>query len=378
MERYAAEHAETWYKYANVTRGRRLVNGRLYLITGWEKAKSWGIAYFRDVSIRSEFKLSFGPTVDAANGYKYCWNGSHCHYKQDDSPPDDGTPLSHTIFIHAFAISIGERVWEKLFGNGLGICQPLDWPTFQKNSGRRLVPYRSHGSSSPWSIFTRIFSGGRAQNDAGRSSVPQRAPFPRSFFTRGSASSGGRQATASIPGDGIVTDAFPILQITHPSQIIHQRILREAPQATVVITHDDAWRDVFKEDGTRMLGKTASELQQAIFDRFDILEEDGAVFLRAKSDPTTSRNVAIATAEEQRPIHNLFQTGVHRPTLLHSAGQGAPQTPPNRNQFAPPARSTILCPPSTVSASYHLVPGLLTAPGLIVVPPATAQETLPT
>ncbi|KAF7374426.1 Pleiotropic drug resistance ABC transporter protein [Mycena sanguinolenta] len=292
MERYAAEHAESWYKYANVKRGRGLVNGRLYLITGWEKAPSWGIAYFHDVSLRNEFKLSFGPTADAANGYKYRWNGSHCHYKQADSPLDDGTPLNHTTFVHAFAISVGERVWEKLFGNGLGICQPLDWSTVRKNSGRSLVPYSSQGSSFPWSIFT----GGSAQNNVDRSFVPQGPSFPWSFFTEGSVYNGGRQATAAAPGDGIVADAFPILQIMHPSQIIHQRILRQAPQATVVITHDDAWRDVFKEDGMRMLGQTASELQQAIFDRFDILEEDGAVFLRAKPNPTTTRNAATITA----------------------------------------------------------------------------------
>ncbi|KAF7374457.1 Pleiotropic drug resistance ABC transporter protein [Mycena sanguinolenta] len=272
MELYAAEHAESWYKYANITRGRGLVNGRLYLITGWEKAKSWGIAYFRDVSLQSEFKLSFGPTTDPADGYKYRWSGSQYRYKQANSPLDDGTPLHHTTFIHSLAISLGERAWEKLFGKRPRIYQPLNWPTFQKSSGRRLVPYGSHGSSSPWSIFTRIFSVRRAQNNGGRSSVPPRAPFPHS--AGGSASSGGRQATASAPGDGIVTDTLPILPITHPSQIIHQRILRETPQARVVITHDDAWRDVFKEDGTRTSGQTPSELEQAIFDRFDILEED--------------------------------------------------------------------------------------------------------
>ncbi|KAJ6512772.1 hypothetical protein C8R45DRAFT_812148, partial [Mycena sanguinolenta] len=160
MEEYAAEHAESWYKYANITRGRGLKNGHLYLITGWEKAKLWGIAYFHDVPVRSEFRISFGPTADAANGYKYRWNGSHCHFKQDDSTPDDGTSLNQTTFIHAFAISIGERIWEN-------------------------VPYGSQGASSLWSMFTG-----------------------------GSAYSGGRQATgASVPRDGIVTDAFPILQV---------------------------------------------------------------------------------------------------------------------------------------------------------------------
>ncbi|KAF7374465.1 WD40 containing domain protein [Mycena sanguinolenta] len=326
MELYAAEHAESWYKYANITRGRGLVNGRLYLITGWEKAKSWGIAGFRDVSLQSEFKLSFGPTADSANGYKYRWSGSQYRYKQADSPLDDGTPLNHTTFIHAFTISLGERVWEKLFRNRLGICQPLNWPTFQKNSGRRLVPYRSHGPSSPWSIFARIFSVRMAQDNGGRSSVPPRAPFPH--FAGGSASSRGRQATASAPGDGIVTDAFPILQITHPSEIIHQRILREVPRARVVITHDDAWRDVFKEDGMRTSGQTASELQQAIFDRFEIVEVDGAASLRAKANPATSRDATTMRGEKLSSIQHAHQlapnTGLPRPPPTVASPQLSP------------------------------------------------------
>ncbi|KAF8206131.1 hypothetical protein K438DRAFT_1507005, partial [Mycena galopus ATCC 62051] len=50
MRRYAATHAESWYKYANETRGRGLVNGTLYLVTGCEKARSWGMASFHNVS----------------------------------------------------------------------------------------------------------------------------------------------------------------------------------------------------------------------------------------------------------------------------------------------------------------------------------------
>ncbi|KAF7374471.1 hypothetical protein MSAN_00331400 [Mycena sanguinolenta] len=274
MRRYAEKHAESWYKYVKVTRGRRLANGHLYIITGWEKAKSWGIAYFRDVSLQSKFKLSFAPTADAANGYKYRWNGDHCHYKQADAPLVNETPLNQTTFIHTFAISIGECVWEELFG--VKVCEGLNSSGVPDKSSDSSAPHQSQGFSS----------------------------WCSSIFTRGSAygGGGGRQATSSAPGGGIVTDAFPILQITHPSQIIHQHILREAPQAKVVITHDDAWRDVFKEDGARTSGQTPSELQQAIFDRFEIVEVNGAASLRAKSDPATARNVATITVEESCPM----------------------------------------------------------------------------
>ncbi|KAJ7301670.1 hypothetical protein DFH08DRAFT_101887 [Mycena albidolilacea] len=209
MRRYAAKHAESWYKYVNETRGRGLVNGNLYLVTGWEKAESWGMASFHDVLLQNEFLLMFRPTADTDNRYRYRWQGPYCRRKQADSLLVGGTPLNQTTFIHAFAISVCEGIWGKLFG--VEICQPVDSSTFQVNSGRGFIPYGSEGSS--FGLLSFLFGG----------------------------------SAGPAPGDGIVVDAFPTAKILHPSQIIHERLLREAPQATVVITHDDDWRDVFRD-----------------------------------------------------------------------------------------------------------------------------------
>ncbi|KAJ7615156.1 hypothetical protein DFH06DRAFT_963746, partial [Mycena polygramma] len=48
MRRYAEKNAESWYRHINGERGlgRELANGGLHLITGCEKAESWGIATF--------------------------------------------------------------------------------------------------------------------------------------------------------------------------------------------------------------------------------------------------------------------------------------------------------------------------------------------
>ncbi|KAK7033461.1 hypothetical protein R3P38DRAFT_795399 [Favolaschia claudopus] len=253
MRRYAAKNAESWYKYVNQTRGRGLVNGALYLVTGWEKAKSWGMATFQDVSLRSEFQIAFSPTTDVENGYRYRWDGAYFHNKHVD-PPLSADPLNQTTFIHAFAISVCSGIWGKLFG--AETCQLVDSSTFTDSSGRSFIPFgSSSGSSSIWSFFGGNFT----------------------------SSSGGRQNTAqgSPDGNGIVSTAFPVPMAVHPSQLIHQHILREAPNAKVVITHDDDWREIFNDDLGRQLD--LSTLKQVLTNHFDVVEEDCFAFLRANA-----------------------------------------------------------------------------------------------
>ncbi|KAJ6514557.1 hypothetical protein DFH09DRAFT_258354 [Mycena vulgaris] len=56
MRQYAAKNAESWYRYVNgPARGRELVNGSLYLVTGCEKSLSWGMASFQDIRAQNEF-----------------------------------------------------------------------------------------------------------------------------------------------------------------------------------------------------------------------------------------------------------------------------------------------------------------------------------
>ncbi|KAJ7364388.1 hypothetical protein DFH08DRAFT_682466 [Mycena albidolilacea] len=155
MRRYARKHAESWYKHVNETRGRALVNGSLYLITGCEKAESWGIATFHDVPGPNEFQLSFAPTTDVDHGHRYRWHAPYCRQKHADSPAVVGTPLNQTTFIHAFAISLGETLWGTLFGD-VEICQLADSSTFPEKSGRGFVPYGSQGFSFVWSFSEAV------------------------------------------------------------------------------------------------------------------------------------------------------------------------------------------------------------------------------
>ncbi|KAJ7363019.1 hypothetical protein DFH08DRAFT_654935, partial [Mycena albidolilacea] len=59
MEHHAVKYAQSWYKYVRETRGCKLQNGSLLLITGCEKARSWGIASFHHLSLQHKFQLLF-------------------------------------------------------------------------------------------------------------------------------------------------------------------------------------------------------------------------------------------------------------------------------------------------------------------------------
>ncbi|KAJ7852074.1 hypothetical protein B0H14DRAFT_814126 [Mycena olivaceomarginata] len=119
----------------------------------------------------------------------------------------------------------------------------------------------------------------------------------RGLFSEAAQTGGGKQRSGETPAleNAIISDASPIPQVFHPSQIIHEHIRREVPEAAVVITHDDDWRDVFREDAA---GKNRSELQQAIFDRFEITEEEGAVFLRTKVESRELKTEAMSSTPE--------------------------------------------------------------------------------
>jgi hypothetical protein len=210
LRQYAAKNAESWYKYVNGPRGRRLVNGALYLVTGCEKSQSWGIASFQDVSPDNEFQLSFRPTVGADAGYQYRWRrGTPARQKHADLSP--GSPLNQTIFIHAFTISLGEGIWGKIFRD-VEISQLVD--SQGPKLGNGFVPFGSQNSSSSW---------------------------PRSPF--GGHTPNGRQSGGGSEQGVVLSDAFPLpqvryllanhrlcqrcLQIIHPSQIINSYILRQ-------------------------------------------------------------------------------------------------------------------------------------------------------
>ncbi|KAJ7447043.1 hypothetical protein B0H11DRAFT_1878849 [Mycena galericulata] len=160
MRRYAAANADSWYKYANGPRGRGLTNGSLYLVTGCEKSRSWGMAAFQETqdTFQLLFKLVTSPT---SMGNRYQWfNNGTARTKESGLIPTDGVPFNQTLFVHGLSISLGTSIWAKLF-KGAEISQIEDPGLGRYNND--FVPYGSHGSSFSWSLsfFGGAISGGK-------------------------------------------------------------------------------------------------------------------------------------------------------------------------------------------------------------------------
>ncbi|KAJ7476179.1 hypothetical protein FB451DRAFT_1246084, partial [Mycena latifolia] len=157
IRKYAAQNAESWYKYINGPRGRGLPNGSLYLITGCEKSQSWGMTSFNHV--REEFQITYKPAAGANSPCSYRWRGIHARKnparsKKYNSPPE-GSP-NQTTFIHGLSISLGTGIWGTLFGK-VEICQIVD--SRLGNNKSNFSVSNSQGSSAfSWSLS--FFGGG--------------------------------------------------------------------------------------------------------------------------------------------------------------------------------------------------------------------------
>ncbi|KAJ7830200.1 hypothetical protein B0H13DRAFT_2114799 [Mycena leptocephala] len=235
---YAAKHAENWYKYVNGARGRRLANGSLYV--------SWGMASFH--SAGDEFQLAFQPMP---NALQYRWSGistgrNPAQTKSWGPSPRNG-PLDQTTFIHGLTISLGTGVWGRLFGT-VEICDIEFRPPIPRFS------------------FLGWFLG---------------------FFEGVSATGENQHPEKNDPV--VLSDLSPISKIFRPGELINNHILHKTPQAAVVMSHDDDWRDILDDDpSTGSKIHSISEFLQRVEDQLTITERDGATFL--VSTLSSSRN----------------------------------------------------------------------------------------
>ncbi|KAJ7047597.1 hypothetical protein C8F04DRAFT_14322 [Mycena alexandri] len=281
VREYVTTHAESWYKYMNGARGRGLQNGSLYLVTGYEKSFSWGMASFYSTS--DEFQLVFRQTPRADSTLRYGWSGTRgrsgpSQHKSYDSSPIRNALLNQTTFIHGLSISLGIGIWGKLFGK-VGI--------------REIVESRL----------------GSADRNGHMSHSPGSSPF--SWYLGPLGGGGGSGGGRSHAGNVALSEFPPVTKIFHPADIINSYLLEKTPDATVIMSHDDDWSDILADDPNIVSPvQTVSELIRRINDEFSIItEKNGATFLRSNRSQADSAAIVLNPLNSPADISTTAEEG---------------------------------------------------------------------
>lgn len=97
FRKHALQHGLEWYRHAKDVRGRMCPDGSLYLVTGHDKTRSWGLTSF--VSGAVSVKLG------VANTSRWEYSGAVFHCSDDAQPPINE---NQCVFLRGFMISVCE------------------------------------------------------------------------------------------------------------------------------------------------------------------------------------------------------------------------------------------------------------------------------
>ena len=108
-----ASNAAEWYKYATVTRGRKVKNGDIRVVVGVDKASSWGIATSAcNATQTAVYEFKHDPI------HTYRWNcsagsGRAGPHKSDirDLIQDNKVPKNQCIFVRTMNFTLSGEMW---------------------------------------------------------------------------------------------------------------------------------------------------------------------------------------------------------------------------------------------------------------------------
>jgi hypothetical protein len=161
FRKYATDNVESWYRFANGTLGREAENGSIYLVTGCDKTKSWGVASFSNVSGNFALNFTASPTEDT-----YSWEEAGFATINSGPVPieylhgSQERPSNQCTFIRGFMPSLSPGLWASLWGQTAVVSVIEDSKSDDIFSRSGVVPFGSGGS---W--FGQLFRSSRSQGN---------------------------------------------------------------------------------------------------------------------------------------------------------------------------------------------------------------------
>ncbi|KAF9048901.1 hypothetical protein BJ165DRAFT_1609884 [Panaeolus papilionaceus] len=130
-EIYMARHIESWYEYVKVTLGYKANNGDIRLVTGCDKACSWGMAVAEQGPIFPHtYELEFREAVDKRGPVKHMWECNNGIVETRTGPyQEEVQPLlsdrsesditwppifNQCLFVESLNNSLSAELWAKI------------------------------------------------------------------------------------------------------------------------------------------------------------------------------------------------------------------------------------------------------------------------
>ncbi|KAH0838802.1 thioredoxin-like protein [Lanmaoa asiatica] len=282
----ASRHAATWYHFAEENLGRIISHDSIYVITGFHKARSWGLAGYQNEKGNSDFSARF--TVGTREGGNLAANYNWETTRSMDwrVGPFDGLGIANqSVFIRGFKIALRSSVQ--------GV--PQRWVSFEPSrpSGRS-----DHGTSSGDSWLASAWRG-----------ISKTVGISSEGADRGV----GRDSRENA-GVRIEIQRVPeILPVFHPSDVINRYILQkdllkleELAQAELLTKAVSERYTIVSREGVAYLQSERSVLARWLKPDLNVTHSDSDASIDA-----TANNFSPTEAAKQAPID-----GVDAPTKV--------------------------------------------------------------
>ncbi|KAJ7033194.1 G-protein alpha subunit-domain-containing protein [Mycena alexandri] len=268
---YALKHADNWYRFLNRDLGRMVENGSIYLITGVDKAASWGVACFSQDTSDGDVSLELKASMVASGNIKYSWTSTEISPIAARAGPDEPGNLNQAVFLRGYKVMLRERF--------AGLRGAVKVSPVEDAKPRDLFPRKSH---VPYSDVKLSSS--------------------RLEFT-------GSGSTGPTDGDAVVEDFPEPIHIYHPADLINELILQDVQTASVSVTHDSDWISVLQDESIIPEGQ---ELYRRLLEKYPLsTNEEGGVFFNSfdtsrenSESPVTESAFNQVLDQNYTPSHN--------------------------------------------------------------------------
>ncbi|KAI4526672.1 hypothetical protein K525DRAFT_249528 [Schizophyllum commune Loenen D] len=229
-------HSQEWYAYARDELGWVFENNSLYLVTGVDKAPTWGALAFHRAQKAKKLLMKFTAIAKATAGLNYEYEWQHLPGQTVRQGPDDGSIIrgdnglpveNQCVFVRGYRIRMCREKWPRKSKLNVKV-------TDYTGSGNFGKPLKSTSPTSPSESSTAKGKGRQAPASNGCADDLDvcTSPVDAGDHLDDHATESGQEEEAEILWEPI--------QPMQAANALNQCLL-DRTECSVAFTHDDVW-----------------------------------------------------------------------------------------------------------------------------------------